>query len=407
MKLRKIALTTAAALLVLAGSVTLLPLRAIAGLETPCNFISDLVATNPLSSDLASTGDDHMRCIKLALKTSFPGVSGAVTSSHTELNYLDGATGTTGTGNTVRSISPTFTGTVTAAAADFSGQSTFTALVSTGAAQVTSTAPTFALNETDADTGDRLWRAIANGEVFSLQASANDGSTSTSWIDVNRTDNTIDSIALSSTTLNVSGQSIFSATGSTGAVQLSSTAPIFTLNETDGATGNRLWRAIANGEQFSMQASANDGSTSTSWVDVNRTNNTIDSINLQATAVQINGGTITYGTYSPTATAELNLDSVSASTAQYARVGNTVTVSGEATIDPTAGTSSTTFRLSLPVSSNIGATAQCGGAGVQNYTAFPAAFIRGDATNDACQFLFQSGGTGSTTLNFSFTYLVN
>lgn len=64
-----------------------------AGLETG-TYISDLVATNPLSSDLASTSDDHLRLIKGTLKNTFPNISGAVTSTHTELNLLDGLSGT-------------------------------------------------------------------------------------------------------------------------------------------------------------------------------------------------------------------------------------------------------------------------------------------------------------------------
>lgn len=42
------------------------------GLEVATK-ISELVSTNPLSSDLASTGDDHMRLIKAVLKVAFPG----------------------------------------------------------------------------------------------------------------------------------------------------------------------------------------------------------------------------------------------------------------------------------------------------------------------------------------------
>lgn len=54
--------------------------------------ISDLVVTNPTSSDAKSQGDDHIRGIKLALKTDFPNITGAVTPTHTELNYVDGVT---------------------------------------------------------------------------------------------------------------------------------------------------------------------------------------------------------------------------------------------------------------------------------------------------------------------------
>lgn len=55
-------------------------------------YISDLVATNPTSSDAKSQGDDHLRLIKSTLLATFPNVTGAVTPTHTELNYVDGVT---------------------------------------------------------------------------------------------------------------------------------------------------------------------------------------------------------------------------------------------------------------------------------------------------------------------------
>jgi hypothetical protein len=85
-------------------------------------YISGLNASNPVgASDPKSQGDDHLRLIKSTLLNSFPGVTGAVSATHTELNYLDGITGVTGSGNLVASASPTFTGTITAAAISASG----------------------------------------------------------------------------------------------------------------------------------------------------------------------------------------------------------------------------------------------------------------------------------------------
>lgn len=55
-------------------------------------YISDLVVTNPTSSDPKSQGDDHLRLLKSTIKTTFPGIAGAVTPTHTELNYVDGVT---------------------------------------------------------------------------------------------------------------------------------------------------------------------------------------------------------------------------------------------------------------------------------------------------------------------------
>lgn len=90
------------------------------GLETG-TYISDLNVSNPVgASDSVSQGDDHLRLIKTVLQNSI-NLTGQVTATFTELNYLDGVTGTTGTGNLVLSASPTLTGTITAAAANLSG----------------------------------------------------------------------------------------------------------------------------------------------------------------------------------------------------------------------------------------------------------------------------------------------
>lgn len=61
------------------------------GLETG-TYISDLVTTNPTATDLKNQGDDHIRLLKSTVKATFPNISGAVTPTHTELNYVDGVT---------------------------------------------------------------------------------------------------------------------------------------------------------------------------------------------------------------------------------------------------------------------------------------------------------------------------
>lgn len=61
------------------------------GLES-ITYISDFVTTNPTSSDPKSQGDDQIRGIKTGVKNTFPNVTGAVTPTHTELNFVDGVT---------------------------------------------------------------------------------------------------------------------------------------------------------------------------------------------------------------------------------------------------------------------------------------------------------------------------
>lgn len=56
-------------------------------LET-VTHISDLVVTNPTSTDPKSEGDNHLRNIKTALKTDFPNISGVVNATQGQLNGL-------------------------------------------------------------------------------------------------------------------------------------------------------------------------------------------------------------------------------------------------------------------------------------------------------------------------------
>ena len=91
------------------------------GLETG-TYISDLNASNPVhATDQVSQGDDHIRLIKSVILNTFPNVNGSVDFTPAEANLLDGLTGITGSGNLVASASPTLTGTLMAAAANFSG----------------------------------------------------------------------------------------------------------------------------------------------------------------------------------------------------------------------------------------------------------------------------------------------
>ena len=58
-------------------------------------YIDGLVITNPTGTDPRSQGDDHLRLVKSTLRSTFPNVAGAMTATHTELNLIDGYTGTT------------------------------------------------------------------------------------------------------------------------------------------------------------------------------------------------------------------------------------------------------------------------------------------------------------------------
>jgi hypothetical protein len=54
-------------------------------LET-ASYISQLVPANPLSTDLLSQTDDHLRLLKACLVNSFPGINAPVTATADQLN---------------------------------------------------------------------------------------------------------------------------------------------------------------------------------------------------------------------------------------------------------------------------------------------------------------------------------
>ncbi len=61
------------------------------GLETG-TYINSLDINNPTGTDPKSAGDDHLRLLKSTIKATFPNLTGAVTPTQTELNYVAGVT---------------------------------------------------------------------------------------------------------------------------------------------------------------------------------------------------------------------------------------------------------------------------------------------------------------------------
>jgi len=101
-------------------------------------YISDLVSTNPVASDNISDGDNHIRLLKSTVKATFPNVSGAVTPTHTELNYVDGVTSPLQTQLDLKAplASPALTGTATAVNLTASGTLATVDLTASGDATI-------------------------------------------------------------------------------------------------------------------------------------------------------------------------------------------------------------------------------------------------------------------------------
>lgn len=113
------------------------------------------------------------------------------------------------------------------------------------------------------------------------------------------------------------------------------------------------------------------------------------------------------GTYTPTRSAEANLDAnVTMTEAQYMRVGNTCTVSGRFTANPTTTATATSFEMTLPIASNIGAAEDVAGVAVCGSISGEAAEIIGVAANDTAKVQWKCVDVTSQTWSYTFTYQI-
>jgi hypothetical protein len=175
-----------------------------AGLETG-TYISDLVATNPLSSDLASTADDHIRLLKSTIKTTFPNINGAVTATDEQLN--PGGLGANPSGTigltAVNGSATTYLRSDGAPALSQAIAPTWTAqhifsLVGSGTdfpLSLRSNLPGISLRESDGAANNQDYLFYASGEQLCF-AMSNSTGTNSCWMTVDRTANTTDQVAL-------------------------------------------------------------------------------------------------------------------------------------------------------------------------------------------------------------------
>lgn len=129
------------------------------------------------------------------------------------------------------------------------------------------------------------------------------------------------------------------------------------------------------------------------------------------TSIAVGGGTaitaLDAGTYTPTLTNDTNIDASTAYECQYLRVGNTVTVSGRADLDPT-GAGVVTLAMSLPVASNFGAVEDCAGIAVSATSAafLEPCWINADPTNNRAEMKTNATDVANRAYLFTFTYQV-
>lgn len=135
---------------------------------------------------------------------------------------------------------------------------------------------------------------------------------------------------------------------------------------------------------------------------------------LYGTALHNNAGAVTgttnqyiaSGTYTPTISNTVNIDSSSGAVTQWIRVGNVAHVSGVATIDPTSSSSATSFDLTLPIASTLTAVSSLNGVGAYQGSSIVPVVITKNGGNDKANLAFVAPSNTSATLYFTFSYLI-
>lgn len=116
---------------------------------------------------------------------------------------------------------------------------------------------------------------------------------------------------------------------------------------------------------------------------------------------------ITSGTWTPVLTNGTNVAASTANPCQYTRVGNVVSFSGTAQVDPTTAGLLTTIGLSLPVASALAQAYQLAGTGWSSSIGLdPPLAVSGDAANDRMTISGVPVGAGNVTWYFTGSYLV-
>ena len=113
-----------------------------------------------------------------------------------------------------------------------------------------------------------------------------------------------------------------------------------------------------------------------------------------------------FGTYTPVAGTLFNVSAAVPTDAQFMRVGNVVTVSGELLVTTLAAGPSF-VEFSPPSPSNFTATYQCSGSGVSRAAAYTEEVtLFANNGSDQVRALWVSLGAAVTTINYTFTYQI-
>jgi hypothetical protein len=115
--------------------------------------------------------------------------------------------------------------------------------------------------------------------------------------------------------------------------------------------------------------------------------------------------TLSAGIYTPTLFNTTNVSASTAYSAQYIRVGSSVTVSGRVDVDPTAAVA-TLLGISLPIASALANDNECAGVAASPVAAGESAAIEGDVANGRASLRWVAVDLTNHRFFFTFTYRV-
>lgn len=138
----------------------------------------------------------------------------------------------------------------------------------------------FQWDSTGAASNERRWYMGADNTSFYAFTRTDAGAAGATWLTVDRTGTTIDSIAFAATLATFSGETRFlDATGNASpAISIRSTNPTLHWYETDGGTDDKIWYANVRAEAFNMGVLNDANTLNTIFWAVERTDTAIDSM---------------------------------------------------------------------------------------------------------------------------------
>jgi hypothetical protein len=118
-------------------------------------------------------------------------------------------------------------------------------------------------------------------------------------------------------------------------------------------------------------------------------------------------GRIVSGTYTPTGTAAGNISAITPAVANYLRIGDMVLVEAEVSVTDTSGANTqSTFRLTLPIASDLSAAEHLGGSGTASGSINLPARVEAETTSNLATVIYFTNTPATRTVRVVFMYRV-